>query len=196
MFSGVSRSRGLSVPTLTLRSLRKMYSTTRSFTPFALLAFSFVTVSGLFFSIEHVQASGPQCTAPYVQVQGPAAIPGPANAYNIDYVSVGEPFVSCTTKQITFVLKVQTMNPGPASSRWLVSFLVPGSKNTSELDTTVEVGYDTSGPRAATPAFTIGYSRTDPTTMTSSGATYFTGPVTGTVGADGTITINLNITNT
>src|SRR2546422_8775786 len=73
-------------------------------------------------------AAGPQCTAPYVQVQdGAAAVGGadPTNQYSIEYVSVGEgrdaipvpaggvgtniSALSCTGKRLIFQMKVPTM---------------------------------------------------------------------------------------
>jgi PKD repeat protein len=149
-------------------------------------------------------AAGPQCTSPYVQVQGPAAafFPDPTNQMSIQYVAIGEPFINCSTNKIRFVLKVPTMDPQNngtvrplPNGRWQVNFFLPASMASDGRARTMSLGWDATGTRAnnnGTTGFSIGYALAD-----GSGGTYFTNPaVSGNVLPNGTINIDLNIGST
>src|SRR5438105_2189443 len=85
----------------------------------------------------NVLALGPQCTSPFVQVQDAApAATDPAGTYAIERVNMGEPFVACSQKKLTVVMKVPTMDPGntgtahpPPDGIWRVLFKIPGTAN-------------------------------------------------------------------
>jgi PKD repeat protein len=101
---------------------------------------------------------GARCAAPYIKVQDGAAVtgsvPDPTNQYAIERVNMGEPFVNCSSKALTIVLKVPTMDPSgsgqasaPPAGVWEVRFTVPGSANSTGQDQEVFVSYDTTnGP--------------------------------------------------
>jgi PKD repeat protein len=168
--------------------------------PFGTLSFILIALA-VSFGARDASALGPQCTAPYVHVQDGAtpADPDPTGELTIQSVSVGEPFTSCFTKRITFVLKVNTMDPGNTGTAhpqpeaaWQVRFLIPGSKNSSGANRIVYVQYVTPASNP-TGAFSYGY--LDPSNGTE---VFYTSPtpVTGTLNPNGTITFNLDIGST
>jgi PKD repeat protein len=197
-----------------------MYSTIRSFTTFALLAFSFLTVSGIFFSTEHAQALGPQCTAPYVQVQDAAPsnpTTDPTGEFSIQSVSMGEPRnvptpsfpnstpvpqLSCSGKRITAVMKVTTMDPGNSGQAvpqpngyWHVQFTIPGSANSTGADQGLFIEFNTaSASTIGTPNGYVNFGHITP----DGGGCYECAPglpcnAYGTVAPDGTITMSMDL---
>ena len=69
---------------------------------------------------------------------------------DIHRVAIGEPFVSCVDRSLTFVMKVQTLAPAvPPGAAWMVTFNAPGTTNTLfvQMDTQT----------SPTPGFNYGY---------------------------------------
>src|SRR5205085_4181234 len=146
--------------------------------------------------------SGNSCVFPYKQVGGagnPDLVPDatPTGSFTIEHVNIGEPFLNCTDNSITYVMKVQSLDPSgtgtpvlPQNAEYQILFNVTGTDN---LPHTIFVELDTIPPNTpATPRVTIG--RRDPCTagcgtldtrITSSAAT-------ATYSADGYIQIKLN----
>ncbi|MEY2548302.1 MAG: hypothetical protein QOD64_884, partial [Verrucomicrobiota bacterium] len=126
----------------------------------------------------------------------------PTGQYSIQRVNMGEPFVNCNIKQLTSVLKVNTMDPAgagaaapPPASTWEVYFKIPGSANSTGQPQTLFVEYDnTTLPEGE---FLTGW--VDPATGSDCSALFLPGdpsnPITGTVAPDGTFTMNLNFSN-
>jgi hypothetical protein len=173
----------------------------------ALNSFGNSTVEGPFcreVSIVSTGTSATACVAPFIQVQGAAAATNdPTGQFSIQHVNMGEPFVNCSTKQLTATMKVNTMDPSntgtavtPPVSTYEVYFKIPGSANSSGQPQTLFLEYDnTTQPQGV---FLAGW--IDPGTGSDCSTIYLpndpTNPVTGTVGADGTITMNLNLSST
>ena len=144
------------------------------------------------------------CAAPYIKVQDAApAATDPTGQFSIQHVNFGEPFINCNTKQLTAVLKVNTMDPSntgnaapPPVSTWEIYFKIPGSANSTGLPQTLFLEYDNTTIPAG--AFLSGW--IDPATGSDCSTLYLpndpTNPVTGTVAPDGTITMNLNLSST
>ena len=154
-------------------------------------------------SVNAIQPSETACQAPYRTVQNAAAATNdPTGQFSIQHVSLGEPFVDCNTKQLTAVMKVNTMDPGntgvatpPPVSTWEIYFKIPGSANSTGQPQTLFLEYDnTTFPQGQ---FLAGW--IDPATGSDCSTFYLPGdttnPVTGTVAPDGTITVNLNLTS-
>ena len=136
------------------------------------------------------------CGPPYTQVQGAAASanPDPTMQFAIEHVNMGEPFVSCTSKRLTVVMKVPTMDPQnngtvqpPPNGFWDVFITVPGSANSTGADKTMFVEWESS----STPTGAFHYGWVD--TVDNFNWTEAPALVTGSVLPDGTITMNLNV---
>jgi PKD repeat protein len=151
-------------------------------------------------SLNAVQPNESSCTAPYVKVQGAApAATDPTGQYSIERVNMGEPFTSCSAKTLTTLLKVNTMDPGntgtaatPPESAWRVEIKIPGSANSTGQPQTIFVSYDST----INPAGAADYGWVDPATGSAcnqclAGAVPCQNSVT--VAANGTITMNLDI---
>ena len=154
-------------------------------------------------------AAGPQCTAPYVQVQDGATplVPDQTGQFTIQSVSIGEPFAGCSNKNLKVVMKMANMDPGntgtahaPPNGVWTVAFAIPGSANSLGTPQQLFLQYDTTF--IPTGGFNYGW-------VDAPGATYPGGfncsqcipglgtcAATGTIAADGTITMNLNFGST
>ena len=131
------------------------------------------------FITEETDPTGDQVGAPNANQQ-----------LDIQKVSIGEPFTTCTDKSITFVMKTQNLNPTPApNGAWRVVFNVKDTTNTSRL---VYVQMDTQ--LTPTPEFEYGYidAGGSSTTQFCPNTPGFTCPVSGTTSTDGTLTIKLN----
>src|SRR5688500_12367238 len=76
-------------------------------------ALAVIAVVAVGLSTANAQMPGPHCSAPNVQVQGPAPafFPDPTEQYAIEYIAIGEPFINCSTNKLRFVIKVPTMDP-------------------------------------------------------------------------------------
>jgi PKD repeat protein len=153
--------------------------------------------------------SGSPCAAPYLTVDGPgtaSATDPTMGELSIQNVNIGEPFTSCTDNSITFVMKVQTLDPAstgsavlPSNTEWQILFNVLDTNGNPE---TLYVELDTFTPLASSANPEFGYGRRDPRTggsgtldtTTCSNSTTSTCPgLTGTFNKDGTITIKLNV---
>ncbi|HYR22721.1 MAG TPA: PKD domain-containing protein [Chthoniobacterales bacterium] len=156
---------------------------------------------------------GTACEAPYLPV-APAGhagniSPDPSQGeLTIQNINMGEPFTSCADNSITFVMKVNTLDPGntgspvlPANSEWQILFKVIDTNGNPE---TVFVSMDTF-PGSGTPAApNIQYGRRDPCSMTcgtNDTAECFTQPnppfscpkITASFDKNGTITFKLDV---
>jgi hypothetical protein len=151
------------------------------------------------FLVRQASAAGPQCTAPYVNVQG-AGSAATVSELTIQNVNIGEPFDgNCFHKSITFVEKVVTLDPGNSgqvtplyNGEWTVRFSVP---DTAGIPRTLFVVWQTT----QVPTGTFSYGFVDTSTAGQNVNRTFicvppatTCPVTGTVAANGTITITLD----
>src|SRR5207302_998796 len=168
-----------------------------------------LTLGALFLPIECALGGGAWCTPPYVQVAGQDPSGGSAGGLDIQSLSFGEPFVSCSARSLTVVMKVDTLDPGntgqvapPPNTQWQAEFLVPRNLLSPEPDSdqTIFVSWDTN--TLPTGRFNYGFLNKNVTTIgpVQSGAQYtsqcspasITCAATGTVTPDGTITINLD----
>ncbi|HZR79147.1 MAG TPA: PKD domain-containing protein [Chthoniobacterales bacterium] len=147
-------------------------------------------------NVNGIQPSESACVYPYLTVQTDAdgdQTGGPSvnTQENLQKVAVGEPFISCGNKSITFLEKVQTLTPViPPGGAWMVNFTALDATNTPR---TVYVQMDTQ--TSGTPTFNYGF--VDSTTGQKvnqcgkiNGPT--TCPVTGSNLSDGTIVITLD----
>jgi hypothetical protein len=152
--------------------------------------------------------NGGPCAAPYVSVDGAGAagnVPTDPTMgeLTIQGVNIGEPFTSCTDNSLTFVMKVQTLDPNgtgmtvlPPNSGWQILFNITDTNGNPE---TVFVELDTF--RADVPSATrIG--RRDPTPTGTQDTTVCSNApappttcsqISATETGDGTITIKLNV---
>jgi hypothetical protein len=168
------------------------------------LAGSALLLATSLISVPTATALGPQCTAPYVQVQGQGTAPAggdPTGTLRVQSVSIGEPFDgNCNGKTITFVMKVSTLDPGntgmvvaPYNAKWLMQFRVPDTLGTQR---TLLVEWNTQ----TVPTGAFGYGFVDTSTGQNINRTTNCAisacPLTGTVTPDGTITIKLDISGT
>ena len=148
------------------------------------------------------QVTGDHCTAPYVKVQNSAAAAtDPTGQYSIQRVNIGEPFTSCSAKNITAVLKTNTQDPSgtgtaapPPASIWRVLFQIPGSANSTGNPQTIFLSFDTT----VNPAGAADFGWIDATTHTAcnqclAGAAACANTVT--VAPDGTITMTLDLSS-
>ena len=171
----------------------------------AIPAIVLMAVCGLFLSAgQKTLAAGPQCTAPYVQVQGLGTAPlggDPTGTLQIQSVSIGEPFDgNCNGKSITLVMKVSTLDPAnsgmvaaPYNQKWLIGFTVP---DTNSIPRTVVVEWNTQ--TVPTGAFGFGFvdTSTGQNINRTTNCAISACPVTGTVSPNGTITMKLDISST
>jgi hypothetical protein len=147
------------------------------------------------------------CAPPYLTVTGagsPGTIPEDPTGgeLTIESVHMGEPFTTCDDTSITYLMKVQTLDPNntgqvvlPENSEWQVLFKV---KDTLNNDETVFVSVDTFPPNTpATPRIALG--RRDPTAtgtldtrVCSASATSTCSIISAGYARDGTIQIKLN----
>jgi hypothetical protein len=151
--------------------------------------------------------SGNACSADFLNVQGQGSAPSadPTTEEQIQDVNVGEPFINCTDHSITWVIKVNTLDPEKTgqvtplfNTEWLAQFVVPASANTSGVPQTLFVSWDTE--TIATGAFNYGFIDNSPTggglyTSQCLEAPGQTCAATGTASTDGTITIKLSYGN-
>lgn len=169
-------------------------------------------------NVNGVQPGGSACTAPYLTVDGagsagdiPAQPPQPVQGeLTIERVSIGEPFTNCNDKSVTFVMKVQTLDPSntgtaapPPNGEWQVLFQVP---DTNGVMRTIFVEANTQNepfPTAATVNYDYGYRDTSPTGGGLDSAQcgvpipmISSCPMSGSVAPDGTITMKLNVAGT
>jgi PKD repeat protein len=189
-----------------------IYRKRRWFTaiPFIYPKLRWLTVSALLLAVNFVfvglaTAAGPQCTSPYVQVQDGATtlFPDQTMQFTIERVNIGEAFVNCSTKRLTAILKVPTMDPGntgtphaPPNGSWSVYFNIPGSANSLGTPQQIFLQYDTTINPAG--GFNYGWFDVAGGGFNCSQCTPGIGAcaVTGTIAADGTITMNLNLSST
>ncbi|MEY2544704.1 MAG: hypothetical protein QOE81_2165 [Verrucomicrobiota bacterium] len=151
-------------------------------------------------NVNGVQPGANACQVPYLQTQGTAtAATDPTGQFSIQHVNLGEPFTTCIAKTLTAVMKVNTMDPSntgtaapPPVSTWEVYFRIPGTANSTGQPQTLFLEYDNT--TIPTGQFLAGW--VDPATGGDCSSIYAPGdpanPVTGTVAADGTITMNLD----
>jgi PKD repeat protein len=147
-------------------------------------------------SVNAVQPSETACQLPYVSVQTDPdgdQVGGPnANTQlDIERVGIGEPFVSCTDKSVTFLLKVNNLNPTPIpNGGWRVLF---NARDTNGVTRQLFVEMETE--TAPTPTFNYGYK--DPSSGSTSqcflSPTLTSCPVSGSYSADGTIIMKLDV---
>jgi PKD domain/Divergent InlB B-repeat domain len=153
---------------------------------------------------------GSPCSSPFVSVGcagGPGNVPTDPTSgeLTIQNLSIGEPFTSCTDNSLTFVMRVQTLDPSgtgntvlPPNSEWQILF---GITDTNGKGETVYVDINTISPNTpATPGVDIG--RRDPTTtgtldtaVCTASATSSCPQITATTSPGGVITFKLNVAN-
>jgi hypothetical protein len=148
--------------------------------------------------------SGNACSAEFINVQGTGSAPSAdaTTEEQIQDINVGEPFINCTDHSITWVIKVNTLDPQHTgqvtplpNTEWLAQFVVPASANTSGAPQTLFVSWDTE--TIPTGAFNYGFIDNSPTggglyTSQCLEAPGQSCAATGTVNTDGTITIKLS----
>jgi PKD repeat protein len=154
-----------------------------------------------------VGGGGSPCAKPYVNVDaagGAGNVPTDPTTgeMTIQGVNIGEPFTSCSDNSLTFVMKVQTMDPGGTgmatpvpNGEWQILFNITDTNGNPE---TIFVDMDTNGI-VPTPEFS--YGRRDPsttggtldTTECTAGTASTCPAISGMVSPDGTITIKLNV---
>ena len=148
-------------------------------------------------NVNGVQPSESACVYPYRTLVTDAAgdqTGGPTANTQLDIqkVSMGEPFTTCTDKSLTFLMKVANLSPAPppeAAWRFHANAIINGGP--AQRDWYVQMDTQTS----ATPAFNYGF--VDPTTgqrVNQCGKVNgpSTCPVTGSYLADGTIVLKLD----
>jgi PKD repeat protein len=155
---------------------------------------------------------GSPCAAPFSTVNcagaaGTVPTDPTSGELTIQNVSIGEPFTSCTDNSLTFVMRVQTLDPSstgstvlPPNSEWQILFNIT---DTNGNPRTAYVAVSTIPPNTpATPAVTLG--RRDPRTggagtidtgICTQSATSTCAILSGTETKDGTITFKLNTGN-
>ena len=155
---------------------------------------------------------GSPCAAPFSTVDcagaaGTVPTDPTTGELTIQNVSIGEPFTSCTDNSLTFVMRVQTLDPSgtgmtvlPPNSEWQILFNITDTNGNAR---TAYVAVSTIPPNSpATPAVTLG--RRDPRTggagtidsgICTQSATSTCAILTGTETKDGTITFKLNTGN-
>ena len=158
-------------------------------------------------SLTAVAPNQSACAAPFIQVAGAGTagnVPTDPTMgeMTIQRINLGEPFTICTDNSITFVMKVQTMDPSgtgtavtPANGEWQILFHVTDTTGNPQ---TIFVDMDTNGI-SPTPEFS--YGRQDPSatggTFDSAICTAATAQacpaISGNINPDGTITIKLDV---
>jgi PKD repeat protein len=151
-------------------------------------------------NVNGAQPGANACQLPYLQTQTAAAAANdPTGQFSIQYVNLGEPFTNCSAKNLTAIMKVNTMDPTntgtavvPPVSTYEVYFKIPGSANSTGQPQTLFIEYDNTTIPSGT--FLAGW--IDPATGADCSTIYTPGdpnnPASGTVAPDGTITMNLN----
>src|ERR1700704_975759 len=127
-----------------------MNSKTRRFIRFTATALTITTLWCLFSPVSSAQTD--RCTAPYLQMAG-AGSPGNVptdptqGELTIQHVNIGEPFTTCTNNSVTFVMKVNNLDPGntgqpvlPENAEWKFNFTVTTPDN---VDHEIFVAMDT-----------------------------------------------------
>lgn len=156
-------------------------------------------------NVNGLQPSENACQSPFLTVDGAGAagdLPTDPTSgeLTIEKVSMGEPFINCSDKSITFVMKVKTLSPAPPpNSEWQILFDVPATITSDGQAHTLFVEAQTQN--TPTVSFDYGYRDTSPTGGGQDTAQCGTAlpviggscPVTGTASADGTITIRLDV---
>ncbi len=155
----------------------------------------FFTVFAFVFAFA-APASAGHCVLPYVQVQDGAIplLPDPNLNYTIESVTMGEPFLNCTTKRLTIVLKVGSLAPAPPpNASWTVDFVTNAMSNGSTQ--TIFVEYSTTINPAG--GFNWGFHDSINDINLSQCLPFpgFACAVTGTATPDGTITMHFNLTS-
>lgn len=151
-------------------------------------------------NVNGAQPGANACQLPYLQTQTAAAAANdPTGQFSIQYVNMGEPFTNCAARNLTAIMKVNTMDPSntgtpvvPPVSTYEVYFKIPGSANSTGQPQTLFIEYDnTTVPSGS---FLAGW--VDPATGSDCSTIYTPGdvndPASGTVAADGTITMNID----
>jgi PKD domain len=155
---------------------------------------------------------GSPCAAPFTTVNcagaaGTVPTDPTSGELTIQNVSIGEPFTSCTDNSLTFVMRVQTLDPSstgstvlPPNSEWQILFNIT---DTNGNPRTAFVAVSTIPPNTpATPSVALG--RRDPRTggagtidtgICTQSATSTCAILSGTETKDGTITFKLNTGN-
>jgi PKD domain len=138
------------------------------------------------------------CAPPFVTKGGagtPGNIPGGMDPtmgqLTLQRIAIGEPFVSCTDKSITFLMKVQNLNPTPPPNGiWKILF---NATTTTGVSLQVFVEMDTT--LTPTPFFNYGYhtAASGSTTQCFPPPVGGSCPVSGTFTPDGTILIKLDV---
>jgi hypothetical protein len=153
-------------------------------------------------NVNGTAAAATACLPPFI-TEGDAGVFGsppnglPSDPTNgqltIQRTAIGEPFTTCDDKSVTFVMKVNNLNPTPAPNGvWRIYFRARDTANTLrelfvQMDTTF----------TPTPSFNLGYR--DPVGTGSSTTQCFISPtlgpcaVTGNSNPDGTITMKLDV---
>lgn len=148
------------------------------------------------------------CVYPYITV-GSEGVPGAVPAdptsgeLTIQRLNVGEPFTSCDDNSLTFIMKVNTLDPQnagmavlPPNSEWQILFGITDADGNAER---AYVAVDTFSPNTpATPRISIG--RRDPTAtgtldsrVCSNDLTNTCPAISATFNKDGTIVFKLNL---
>ena len=137
------------------------------------------------------------CQLPYLTLQtdptgDQTGAPNTNQQFDIERVSMGEPFVSCTDKSITFLMKVASLSPAALpNGAWRILF---NAKDTNGATHQLYVQMDTQ--LTPTPEFEYGFIEgTSGTTQFCPNTPGFVCPVSGSTNADGTITIKLDVSN-
>lgn len=152
-------------------------------------------------------AGATACAPPYIQVDGSGSgsTDPTMGELTIQGVNIGEPFTTCDDKSLTYIMQVSTMDPAGTGSAapapngtWQITFNVLDDDGNPR---TVFVDMNTANQRAGgtpvTPAFSYGRRDTSAaggaadTTVCTNGPASSCPDVSGSVSADGTITINL-----
>ena len=153
-------------------------------------------------NVNGTAAAATACLPPYITEGGPGVFGSPPNGLpsdptngqlTIQRTAIGEPFTTCDDKSVTFVMKVNNLNPTPAPNAvWRIYFRVRDAANILrelfvQMDTTF----------TPTPSFNLGYR--DPVGTGTSTTQCFVSPtlgpcaVTGNSNPDGTITMKLDV---
>jgi hypothetical protein len=141
-------------------------------------------------NVNGVQPTESACVYPYLTKVVDATgdqTGAPLNTQeDIQKISIGEPFVSCADKSLTFIMKVQTLAPAPPpSAAWMVTFKAPGTSNTLF----VQMDTQTSG----TPGFNYGYLDANNAKVVQCGRPNVPScPISGSFLPDGTIVMKLD----
>jgi hypothetical protein len=151
-------------------------------------------------NVNGAQPGANACQLPYLQTQSAAAAAtDPTGQFSIQYVNLGEPFTNCPSKNLTAIMKVNTLDPTntgttvvPPVSTYEVYFKIPGNANSTGQPQTLFIEYDNTTIPSGT--FLAGW--VDPATGSDCSSLYAPGdannPASGTIAPDGTITMNLN----